>query len=58
MNILKKVTDNLDKLSYGVGIVVAAGGLISAVLDKDKDKDLSKKVKELEQKVDDLSKGK
>lgn len=39
----------MDKFLYGVGIVVAAGGLISAIFDKDKD--MSGKILELENRI-------
>lgn len=39
----------LDKFLYGVGIVVATGGLISAIFDKDKN--LHGKVQELEERI-------
>lgn len=39
---------NIEKISYVVGIVVAAGGLVSAVIgDRDK-KDLEKRIEALE----------
>ena len=52
----KNIFKKLDKISYGVGIVVAIGGLISAVIGDRDQKDLSEKVDMLEKKVNDLSK--
>lgn len=43
----------LDKVSYVVGIVVAAGGLVSALIGEKDNKDLSNRIDELEKKLSD-----
>lgn len=51
---MKINTSIINKISYGVGIVVAAGGLISAIIgDKDRDK-LSEDVENLKKEISQL----
>lgn len=47
---------DMDGVLKVVGIVVAAGGLVSAIFDKDKTKELSEKVEKLEQQINNFGK--
>lgn len=53
---MKKLNFNTEKVSYVVGIIVAAGGLIGAITSKDENKELKEKIKELTERVSDLEK--
>lgn len=54
-----KVLDKMGKIGYGVGIIVAAGGLFDAIFNKENRMDkMSKRVEELEKTVKELKESK
>lgn len=49
---MKKPKVNMDSMLKAVGIIVAAGGLVSAIFDKDKTQELSKELKDMQKRID------
>lgn len=45
---------DMDKAMKVVGIVVAAGGLFTAIFGKDENKELKDQVKDMQKQIDDL----
>ena len=46
----------MDQVLKGVGIIVAAGGLFSAIFSKDENKELKSQIKDLQKRIDDIEK--
>ena len=53
---MKKFDFNMDKAMKAVGIVVAAGGLFSAIFGKDESKELREQLNDMQKRVDNLEK--
>jgi gas vesicle protein len=47
---------NMDKFLHVVGIVVAAGGLVSAIFATDDSKELKDQLKDMQKRIDNLEK--
>lgn len=54
-----KILDKMGKIGYGVGIIVAAGGLFEAIFNKENRMDtMTKRVEELEKSLEELKQSK
>lgn len=51
---MKKPNLNMDGILKAVGIIVAAGGLVSAIFDKDQTKELADQVKDMQKRIKEL----
>lgn len=49
-----KINFNMDKAMHVVGIIVAAGGLFSAIFGKDETKELKEQLKDMQKRVNNL----